>query len=109
MWRRVVPPGSVLGLARLLQLDRIAALTLEFPATLLASRARRCRPEDVHFHDLRHTGNQLTANAGANLKELMAQMKHDSERDVRPRSLAWKGSGLWNRRPLRRVMVTLDR
>jgi integrase len=36
--------------------------------------------EGVHLHDLRHTGNQLTANAGANLKELMAKMGHDSER-----------------------------
>jgi integrase len=36
--------------------------------------------EGVHLHDLRHTGNQLTANAGANLKELMARMSHDSER-----------------------------
>ena len=36
--------------------------------------------EGVHFHDLRHTGNQLTADAGANLKELMARMGHDSER-----------------------------
>jgi integrase len=34
----------------------------------------------VHFHDLRHTGNQLTANAGANPTELMARMGHDSER-----------------------------
>jgi len=34
----------------------------------------------IHFHDLRHTGNQLTANAGANLRELMARMGHDSER-----------------------------
>jgi integrase len=34
----------------------------------------------VHLHDLRHTGNQLTANEGANLKELMARMGHDSER-----------------------------
>ena len=33
-----------------------------------------------HLHDLRHTGNQLTANAGANPKELMARMGHDSER-----------------------------
>jgi integrase len=33
----------------------------------------------VHLHDLRHTGNQLTANAGANPKELMARMGHDSE------------------------------
>jgi integrase len=34
----------------------------------------------VHFHDLRHTGNQFTANAGANPKELMARMGHDSSR-----------------------------
>jgi integrase len=36
--------------------------------------------EGVHMHDLRHTGNQLVANAGANPKELMARMGHDSER-----------------------------
>ena len=36
--------------------------------------------EGIHLHDLRHTGNQLTANAGANLRELMARMGHDSER-----------------------------
>jgi integrase len=36
--------------------------------------------EGVHLHDLRHTGNQLTANAGANLRELMTRMGHDSER-----------------------------
>lgn len=34
----------------------------------------------VHFHDLRHTGNQLIANAGANPRELMARMGHDSPR-----------------------------
>jgi len=34
----------------------------------------------VHLHDLRHTGNQLMANAGANPKELMVRMGHDSER-----------------------------
>ncbi len=53
--------------------------------------------EGIHFHDLRHTGNQLTANAGANLRELMARMGHDSERaaliylhssDERQRALA---------------------
>lgn len=33
-----------------------------------------------HFHDLRHTGNQLIANAGANPRELMARMGHDSSR-----------------------------
>jgi integrase len=36
--------------------------------------------EGIHFHDLRHTGNQLTANAGANPRELMVRMGHDSER-----------------------------
>jgi integrase len=36
--------------------------------------------EGVHMHDLRHTGNQLVANAGANPKELMARMGHDNER-----------------------------
>ncbi len=34
----------------------------------------------VHFHDLRHTGNTLAANAGASLRELMDRMGHDSER-----------------------------
>lgn len=36
--------------------------------------------EAVHIHDLRHTGNQFTANAGANPRELMARMGHDSPR-----------------------------
>jgi len=34
----------------------------------------------VHFHDLRHTGNNLTATAGANLRDLMARMGHSSTR-----------------------------
>jgi integrase len=34
----------------------------------------------THFHDLRHTGNQFTAEAGANPKELMTRMGHDSTR-----------------------------
>ncbi|HET9895186.1 MAG TPA: site-specific integrase [Streptosporangiaceae bacterium] len=34
----------------------------------------------VHFHDLRHTGNTLAANAGASLRELMDRMGRDSER-----------------------------
>jgi integrase len=34
----------------------------------------------VHLHDLRHTGNQFAADAGANLRELMARMGHDSAR-----------------------------
>lgn len=34
----------------------------------------------THFHDLRHSGNQFTADAGANPRELMARMGHDSAR-----------------------------
>lgn len=35
---------------------------------------------EIHFHDLRHTGNVLTASAGASLRELMARMGHASAR-----------------------------
>ncbi len=34
----------------------------------------------IHFHDLRHAGNQLVANAGANLRELMERMGHSTSR-----------------------------
>ena len=34
----------------------------------------------IHFHDLRHTGNALTAHAGENLRERMARMGHSSTR-----------------------------
>jgi integrase len=34
----------------------------------------------LHFHDLRHTGNQFAASSGAGLRDLMARMGHDSER-----------------------------
>ena len=34
----------------------------------------------LHFHDLRHTGNQFAAQSGAALRDLMARMGHDSER-----------------------------
>jgi integrase len=36
--------------------------------------------EDMHFHDLRHTGNALAAATGASTKELMARMGHSSVR-----------------------------
>jgi integrase len=36
--------------------------------------------QGVHFHDLRHTGNTLTADEGANLRELMERMGHSSTR-----------------------------
>ncbi len=34
----------------------------------------------LHFNDLRHVGNKLTSDAGANLREMMARMGHDSAR-----------------------------
>jgi integrase len=37
-------------------------------------------PAGVHFHDLRHTGNNLAAATGASTKELMARMGHSSMR-----------------------------
>jgi integrase len=37
-------------------------------------------PDDVHFHDLRHTGNHLAATNGASTKELMARMGHSTMR-----------------------------
>ena len=30
----------------------------------------------LHFHDLRHTGNQFAANSGAALRDLMTRMGH---------------------------------
>jgi integrase len=35
---------------------------------------------DLHFHDLRHTGNNMAAGQGASLKELMERMGHSSAR-----------------------------
>jgi integrase len=35
---------------------------------------------DIHLHDLRHAGNTFTADAGANLRELMDRMGHSSTR-----------------------------
>jgi len=36
----------------------------------------------LHFHDLRHTGNTLAAQAGVRLADLKARMGHDSVRAV---------------------------
>jgi integrase len=41
---------------------------------------RKVGLSNVHFHDLRHTGNTLSADAGANLRELMERMGHSSTR-----------------------------
>ncbi|GAA4152323.1 hypothetical protein GCM10022416_50450 [Actinomadura keratinilytica] len=35
---------------------------------------------NLHFHDLRHTGNTLAADMGVSTKNLMARMGHDNER-----------------------------
>jgi hypothetical protein len=35
---------------------------------------------NVHVHDLRHAGNVLVADAGANLRELMERMGHSTTR-----------------------------
>ncbi|MGD0374115.1 MAG: tyrosine-type recombinase/integrase [Streptosporangiaceae bacterium] len=35
---------------------------------------------DLHFHDLRHAGNQLAAGTGATLRELMDRMGHSTTR-----------------------------
>lgn len=37
-------------------------------------------PGNVHFHDLRHTGNMLAATGGATTRELMHRMGHSSVR-----------------------------
>ena len=37
-------------------------------------------PEGFHFHDLRHTGNHLIAQAGASTRELMQRMGHSTMR-----------------------------
>ncbi len=37
-------------------------------------------PAGFHFHDLRHTGNNLAASSGASTRELMHRMGHGSMR-----------------------------
>lgn len=37
-------------------------------------------PDAPHFHDLRHTGNDLASRSGASLKELMHRMGHSTVR-----------------------------
>ena len=37
-------------------------------------------PADLHFHDLRHTGNHFAAASGASTRELMGRMGHASMR-----------------------------
>lgn len=37
-------------------------------------------PDGFHFHDLRHTGNNLAASTGASTRDLMHRMGHASMR-----------------------------
>ncbi|MYW74193.1 tyrosine-type recombinase/integrase [Pseudonocardia sp. SID8383] len=48
----------------------------DWPATVVKAGL----PAGFHFHDLRHTGNQLAANSGATTRELMHRMGHGSMR-----------------------------
>ncbi|MFE1496229.1 tyrosine-type recombinase/integrase [Streptomyces albidoflavus] len=36
--------------------------------------------DELHFHDLRHTGNTLASTVGASTRELMTRMGHSSSR-----------------------------
>ena len=62
----------------------------------------------IHLHDLRHAGSTFTANAGANLRELMERMGHSSTRaaliylhggDQRQRVIAGAVSGMAQEAP----------
>jgi integrase len=44
------------------------------------SRSSGLDGRGLHFHDLRHTGNTLTAQFGATMADLMARMGHASTR-----------------------------
>ncbi|HEY7487093.1 MAG TPA: tyrosine-type recombinase/integrase, partial [Streptosporangiaceae bacterium] len=50
-----------------------------FRRTWIKAREAIGMPE-LHFHDLRHTGNHWAAATGATIKELMARMGHSSTR-----------------------------
>jgi integrase len=63
--------------ARLLCLRVLAASAGSLLVPLAAEDAGL---SGVHFHDLRHTENALTAGAGASLRELMERMGHAGTR-----------------------------
>jgi hypothetical protein len=57
--------------------ERRTATTVELPQALAPGQASGRLPE-LHFHDLRHTGNTMAAAQGASLRELMERMGHSS-------------------------------
>jgi hypothetical protein len=46
----------------------------------VGARLARLGLTDLHFHDLRHAGNDLAAASGATLRELMTRMGHSTTR-----------------------------
>ncbi|MCX4454766.1 site-specific integrase [Streptomyces sp. NBC_01728] len=46
----------------------------------IADRKAAGVTSELHFHDLRHTGNTLASTAGASTRELMTRMGHSSSR-----------------------------
>ena len=61
---RAGPPGDAFGISN-------PSCTKPIPALAASGLG-------IHFHDLRHTGNALVAEAGANLRELMERMGHST-------------------------------
>ena len=57
--------------------ERIAALPAVESRAWLPALDKAGLPE-IHFHDLRHTGNTFAAQSGASLRDLMTRMGHDS-------------------------------
>jgi integrase len=51
-----------------------------FSVTWSKALAKAGLPSNIHFHDLRHTGNTFAAETGASLAELMNRMGHSSTR-----------------------------
>ncbi|WP_405804107.1 tyrosine-type recombinase/integrase [Streptomyces sp. NBC_01187] len=51
-----------------------------FRATWVKALKAAGLPAEVHFHDLRHTGNTLASNTGASTRELMTRMGHSTSR-----------------------------
>jgi integrase len=50
------------------------------PATNWKKNVTAIGVPNLHFHDLRHTGNTLAAAIGSSLRDLMTRMGHDSPR-----------------------------
>jgi len=90
---RAVPPGALVFTSP----EGAALSNTNFRRRVWVPALAVVGLEGTHIHDLRHTGNQFTADAGANTRELMVRMGHDSERaaliylhssDKRQRALA---------------------